>query len=70
MKNLFILFLFHLLNKSIKINIGDRVFDSYVSQIDISRSWDGVKTIQITLKNIKERYSSNIYLGILERKIK
>lgn len=48
---MFRLFLFYLINKFVNVKIGERIAKYCVSQITMDKSWDGVDTIQITLKS-------------------
>ena len=54
MKNLFILFLFYLIKKPIKIRIMDVISKYYVSDIEVSKSWDGVETINVKMKTLDD----------------
>lgn len=59
MKNLFLLFLFYLVKKFIRVKIGDTVADYCVSEIQILKNWDGVETVMMTLKTL-ENYKCKI----------
>jgi hypothetical protein len=50
--NLFMLFLFYLVGKPIKINIMNVFAKYYVSELRTQKTWDGVETIEVTLKTV------------------
>jgi len=49
---MFLLWLYRLIGKPIKIDLRNKVSEYYVTDIESSISWDNVKIIKITLKTI------------------
>jgi len=49
---MFKLFLFYLVNKFINVKIYENIGKYCISQVTMEKSWDGVETIQVTLKTL------------------
>ena len=52
--NFFLLWLYWLVGKPIKLEILKKVSKYYVSNVDINLSWHDVQTVTIELKKVKK----------------
>ena len=56
---MFKLFLLYLVNKFVNIKLYEQIEKYCISQVTIEKSWDGVETIQVTLKTLSSWKKEN-----------
>jgi len=56
---MFKLFLFYLVNKFVNIKLYEQIEKYCISQVTMEKSWDGVETIQVTLKTLSSWKKEN-----------
>lgn len=56
---MFKLFLFYLINKFVNVKVYEKIGKYCISQVTMEKSWDGVETIQVTLKTLSSWKKEN-----------